>query len=226
MAHILIIDNEVQMRRFLRRELVARGFRVYEASTAQEGIRKAQNLHPYLILQDLSLPDMDGIGVVKTLRSNSSAPIVAFADLRTSAAVPTALESGADDCVIKPFGILELVTRIEVAILQAMRLFPTAYFRNGEICFDPITGKLSAGSETVQLTPTEYAVMRVLVRHSGNVVSYDRLLSEIGRPKGNGGRNLLRVYISKIRSLIENHSGEEALLTTIPGVGYCLRRRN
>jgi two-component system KDP operon response regulator KdpE len=226
MARILVVEKELQLRRFLRRQLSSRGFRVSEVENTEKGITRVRTLHPYLILIDLDYSEGDDLEAVGMFRSGSSAPIICLVGKEKMDAIASILEAGADDCIVKPFGIRELISRIGISLCQAMRVYPQTVFRAGELVLDPIQGTVSAGDTIKHLQPAEYTVLRSLIRHSGEVVPYDRLLSELDGPESHNDRNRLRVYISKIRDIFDDDSHQEEVLVTVPGVGYRLRRRN
>ena len=226
MARILVVEKELQLRRFLKRHLSSRGFKVSEVEDSALGIERIRNLHPYLTLIDLDSFEEDDSATVGMFRSGSSAPIICMVGKNKIAEIASILESGADDCIMKPFGIRELISRIEIALCQAMRVYPRTVFTAGEVVFDPIQGTVSVGNTMKRLQPAEYTVLRSLVRHAGEVVPYERLLCELDGPEGHTDRNRLRVYISKIRDILAGDPHQEDLLVTVQGVGYRFRRRN
>lgn len=226
MARILIVEKDLQLRRLLRKQLSSRGFKTSEAVGFDEGIAKVHTLHPYLILIDLDYIEGDDLEVVHSFRRGSSAPVICLVGKEKTILIASILEAGADDCVVKPFGIRELVSRIEISICQAMRLFPKTTLTEGEIVLDPVNGTVADGKTVTRLQPAEYVLLRALIRHSGEVVPYRRLLSELDGPENQEDRNRLRVYISKIRNIFGKDSQDEELLVTVQGIGYRFRRRN
>ncbi|WP_319561679.1 response regulator transcription factor [Marispirochaeta sp.] len=226
MARILVVEKELQLRRFLRKQLSGRGFKISEVVNVNEGILRVRTLHPYLILIDLDYAESDDLEVIHSFRRGSSAPIVCLVGKEKTMRIASILEAGADDCVVKPFGIRELISRIEISICPAMRLFPRTTLQKGEIVLDPIRGTVAAGNSVTRLQPAEYTVLRALIRHAGDVVPYNRLLSELGGPEKQEDRNRLRVYISKIRNILGKDSQDEELLVTVQGIGYRFRRRD
>ncbi len=203
---MLVVDDEIQIRRFLRAGFELNGFVVHEAGTGAEAIRSA-TLRPIdLVIVDLGLPDMDGSEVVERIRSWSSVPIIVLSVRSTEAQKVRLLELGADDYVVKPFGMAELLARVRVALRRQMRA------ESGEptVKIGPLTIDLAARAVTLNgarltLTPKEYRLLQVLAQHAGNVVTHQHLLKEVWGSVHVHDTHYLRIFVRKLRQKIEPH---------------------
>jgi two-component system, OmpR family, KDP operon response regulator KdpE len=222
---ILVIDDEPQIRRFLRISLVSQGFLVYEAASGREGLELALSEAPDLVLLDLGLPDMDGQAVLDRLRARSQAPIIVVSVRGQEGEKVRALDHGANDYVTKPFGIQELLARIRA--LLRLREAPQGpqegrrYWGHGFV-IDPGERRVWRDGTPVHLTPKEYAVLERLCRHSGRVVTQTQLLREVWGPSHAEDTHYLRIVISKLRQKLGDDPGVQSLLQTEAGVGYRL----
>ena len=220
---VLVVDDEVQIRRFLRTGFELNGFVVHEASNGAEAIRAA-TLRPIdLIIIDLGLPDMDGADVIERIRSWSSMPIIVLSVRSTEAQKVRLLELGADDYIVKPFGMAELLARVRVVLRRQMRAV------NGEpiIKIGPLTIDLSVravllNDKRLALTPKEYRLLQVLAQHAGNVVTHQHLLKEVWGSTHMHDTHYLRIFVRKLRQKIEPHPESPRILVTELGVGYRL----
>ena len=220
---VLVIDDEVQIRRFLRTGFELNGFVVHEAGTGAEGIRAA-TLRPIdIVIVDLGLPDMDGSEVVERIRSWSTVPIIVLSVRSTEAQKVRLLEIGADDYVVKPFGIAELLARVRVALRRQSRA------ASGEpaVTVGPLTIDLAARAVTLDgvrlaLTPKEYRLLQVLAQHAGNVVTHQHLLKEVWGSIHMQDTHYLRIFVRKLRQKIEPNADSPKILATELGVGYRL----
>lgn len=221
---LLLIEDEPQMRRFLRATLLAHGYGVVEASTAREGLAQTSGRNPDLILLDLGLPDGDGLELTTTLRTITRAPIIVISARGKEQDKVTALDRGADDYLTKPFGVAELLARIRAALRHAARSPDTAelVFASGELRVDLERREVTRGRETVHLTPTEYKLLAALVRQAGRVLTHRQLLEEVWGSSYVGQTHYLRVYMAQLRHKLERDPSRPRLLTTEPGVGYRL----
>ncbi|SEL11631.1 response regulator transcription factor [Halomonas daqiaonensis] len=222
---ILVIDDEPQIRRFLRISLVSQGFVVYEAASGHEGLELALKEIPSLVLLDLGLPDMDGQSVLDRLRARSQVPIVVVSVRGQEAEKVRALDHGANDYMTKPFGIRELLARIRA--LLRLREAPQGSpedqrYRNNGLVIDPSERRVCRDGMPVHLTPKEYAVLERLCRHSGRVVTQTQLLREVWGPSHAEDTHYLRIVISKLRQKLGDDSGAQSLLQTEAGIGYRL----
>ena len=219
---VLVIDDEVQIRRLLRVSLEAHDYRVFEASTGQEGIIEAAQRHPDVVLLDLGLPDMDGVTVLKRLREWSSVPIVVLSVRDGEEDKIAALDNGADDYVTKPFSTGELLARLRVAQRHAQPISETAIFRSGHLEMDLTARVVKAQGKEVKLTATEYSLLRLFVQHAGKVLTHRQLLREVWGPNYIEQTHYLRVYIAHLRDKLESEPSRPRLIVTEPGVGYRL----
>lgn len=216
----LIIDDEVQIRRLLRVALEAENYQVHEAENGQQGLVEIANRKPAVILLDLGLPDMDGLEVLKRLREWSEAPVLVLSVRDDEAGKVAALDAGAEDYVTKPFSTPELLARVRAAQRKTRPEEETSVFKNGDLVVD-LTARLvtRAGSE-IKLTATEYALLRLFVRHLGRVLTHRYILREIWGAKSEEHRQYLRVYVTHLRQKIEADPTKPALIRTESGVGY------
>ena len=219
---VLIIDDEPQIRRLLRVTLEASGYRVLEAATGQEGLVQAAQRRPDVILLDLGLPDLEGVEVLKRLREWSRVPVIILSVREHEEDKVGALDAGADDYVTKPFNSAELLARLRAALRHAQPPGADAVFVNGPLQVDLSRRVvLNAGVE-VKLTPTEYALLRLLVVHAGKVLTQGQLLREVWGPNAAGQSHCLRVHIAHLRAKLEADPSAPELIITEPAVGYRL----
>ncbi len=224
-SHILVIEDDSQIRRFLRATLTSQGYQVSEVTGGQDGINQVSLQHPDLIILDLGLPDIDGLEVTKRLREWSNTPIVVISAREREHDKVEALDAGADDYLTKPFGTDELLARIRVALRHAIRLTmgeedPT--FTVGDLRVDMAHRQVYVEENKVHLTPTEYKLLTTLVRHAGKVVTGHQLLKEVWGPSFTKEGQYLRLYMAKLRHKLEKDPTEPRYLITEPGVGYRL----
>jgi two-component system KDP operon response regulator KdpE len=221
---ILIIEDEVQMRRFLRASLTSNGYQVAEAETAEDGLTQAAARNPELILLDLGLPDQDGLVVTQRLREWAKTPIIVISARGREEDKIQALDAGADDYLTKPFGVGELLARIRVALRNAARgELGSSQFSVGELKIDLIRRQVSLKGDEVHLTPIEYKLLAALVKHAGRVITHRQLLREVWGPNSSEQTQYLRVYMGQLRHKLEQNPSRPQFLTTEPGVGYRLR---
>jgi two-component system, OmpR family, KDP operon response regulator KdpE len=222
---VLVIEDEPQMRRFLRGALRAHQYQVVEAATAREGLAQAAGRNPDVVLLDLGLPDVDGLQVTREMRRSSRTPIIVLSARGQEHDKVTALDLGADDYLTKPFAVSELLARIRVA-LRHSALPPGSgadpTFRAGEVRVDLIGRKVFLRDEEAHLTPTEYKLLTTLIRHAGRVVTHRQLLQEVWGANYGDQTHYLRVYMAQLRHKLEQDPTRPRLLTTEPGVGYRL----
>jgi two-component system, OmpR family, KDP operon response regulator KdpE len=222
---ILIIEDDPQIRRFLRATLSAEQYRYHEALTAAEGMAQAQARQPDLILLDLGLPDQDGLEVIRTLRQTSQTPIIVLSARGQEKDKVEALDLGADDFVSKPFAVGELLARIRAALRRAATIRDGSEgtaFRTGDLSVDLDARIVRLGETEVHLTPIEFRLLETLVRHAGKVVTQRQLLVEVWGPQHSEQAQYLRVYMAQLRRKLEADSARPRHLRTEPGVGYRL----
>jgi two-component system KDP operon response regulator KdpE len=223
-AAVVIIEDDPQMRRFLRASLGGQGFRIHEAETGRQGLILAGNRKPDLVILDLGLPDMDGVEVVKSLRQWTGLPIVVLSARSRESDKIEALDAGADDYLTKPFGIGELLARIRAALRRrsAAADAPGAVFTVGELRFDPEARRIWMGDREVHLTPIEFRLFATLVRHAGRVLTYRQLLKEVWGPGHVEHVHYARIYMGMLRQKLEADPARPRYLLTEAGVGYRL----
>ncbi len=219
---ILVIDDEVQIRRLLRVTLEANGYRVWEAATGSDGIVQTAQRRPDVVVLDLGLPDLDGLTVLKRLREWSRVPVLILTVREADDEKVAALDAGADDYVTKPFSTVELLARLRVALRHAQPMPENAVFTHGALEVDLANRRVSVRGAEVKLTPTEYSFLRLLVRNAGRVVTQRQILTEVWGPKALEQTHYLRVYAAHLRDKLESDPTRPELILTEPGVGYRL----
>ena len=221
---VLVIEDEPQMRRFLRTSLQSQGYQVVEAGTGREGLRHAAGYNPDLILLDLGLPDGDGLAVAKVLRSQRKTPIIVLSARGRDEDKVAALDLGADDYLTKPFGLGELLARMRVAQRHA---YPGAaaapVIEAGSLRIDLERRQVYRDGTEVHLTPTEYRLLAALGREAGKVLTHRQLLEEVWGASHAGQTHYLRVYMAQLRHKLEEDAARPVLLITEPAVGYRLK---
>lgn len=223
---IVVIEDDPQMRRFLRTSLSTLKFQVYEADTGRQGLVEAGVRKPDLIVLDLGLPDMDGIEVVKALREWTGLPIIILSARNAEQHKVEALDAGADDYLTKPFGIGELMARIRVALRHSAvnPEYPEdPVFTTGELKVDLIKRLVYVGEREVHLTPIEYRLLSTLVKSAGKVLTHRQLLTEVWGPSYVENSHYLRIYMSQLRQKLEPDPNRMKYLLTESGVGYRLK---
>jgi two-component system, OmpR family, KDP operon response regulator KdpE len=223
---ILLIEDEPQMRRFLRITLQGRGYRLIETPTGQEGLMQAATRNPDVVLLDLGLPDMDGIEVAKRFREWSEVPIIIISARGQEEDKIKALDEGADDYLTKPFGAGELLARIRVALRhRALRHAGQnePVFILDDLRVDLMKRQVFLKDNEVHLTPIEYSLLSVLIKNAGRVVTHTQLLKEVWGPVYAGQTQYLRVYMAQLRRKLETDAARPRFLINEPGVGYRLK---
>jgi two-component system KDP operon response regulator KdpE len=224
-AIVLVIDDEVQIRRLLRVCLERNGYEVAEAATGEEGLSEAIRCHPDAVLLDLGLPDQDGLQVLKRLREWSQAPVLVVSVRGHEDDKITALDNGANDYITKPFSTGELLARLRVVQRVSPAPAAAAAFVSGSLKVDLAARTVKVRGRTVRLTATEYALLVLFVRHAGKVITHGQILREVWGPKEADNIGYLRVYMKYLREKLERNPAEPELLITEPGVGYRLTVR-
>jgi two-component system KDP operon response regulator KdpE len=223
---VLVIEDEAQIRRFLRATLTANGYQMLEAATAQEGLVQAATRQPEVVILDLGLPDLDGLEVTRRLREWTTVPIIVLSARGQESDKVTALDTGADDYLTKPFSVGELLARLRVALRHAARTSqepgePT--FAVGDLRVDLARRQVYIADQQVHLTPIEYKLLTTLVRYAGRVVTHRQLLQEVWGPGYTEASHYLRVYMGQLRHKLEADPARPRYLVTEPGVGYRLK---
>lgn len=226
MKRVLIIDDELQIRRLLKISLGKKDYDVFEAENGLEGLQKIQSVRPDIILLDLNLPDKDGLSVLQEIRSWSSIPVVILSVRNSEEDIISLLNAGADDYLIKPFNTGELIARMNVALRHKLPDPRESIFRTGNLFIDFENRIVKRENHEIKLTPTEYTLLNFLARNSGRIVTQDQLLKELWGPLAQVESGSLRVHILSLRKKIENNSSHPELLVTEPGIGYRLIMKN
>ncbi|MFH1177462.1 MAG: response regulator [Acidobacteriota bacterium] len=221
---VLVADDELGIRRFLRVTLLARGYRVAEAATAGETIEKVATLRPDVVILDLGLPDRDGLEVTRELREWSGVPIVVLSARDKQEDKVRALDLGADDYLTKPFGTEELLARLRVAIRHA-QMRPAeqpAVYRTGGLTVDLARRQVTIEEREIHLTPIEFKLLATLVLNAGKVVTHRHLLRQVWGPEYGDENHYVRVFMAQLRRKIEAEPARPRYIRTEPGVGYRL----
>jgi two-component system KDP operon response regulator KdpE len=223
---VLLVEDEPQMRRFLRAAVAGHGLRLVESETGQDGLSQAATRNPDIILLDLGLPDIDGLEVTRRLREWTLTPIIVISARGQEADKIDALDAGADDYVTKPFAAGELLARIRVALRhreQGLAPPGEALVVLGTVRIDLARRQVLVGDDEVHLTPTEFKLLATLVRNAGKVVTHRQLLKEAWGLAYATQTQYLRVYMGQLRRKLEADPARPKYLITEPGVGYRLR---
>ncbi len=221
---ILVIEDEPQMRRFLKASLESHDYHIVEAVTAREGLTQATGRNPDAILLDLGLPDLDGIELTRRLREWSRTPVIVISARGREQDKIAALDAGADDYLTKPFGLGELLARLRVALRRVAGGDdgePT--FAVGDLKVDLAARLVYRNGAEVHLTPIEYKLLTTLVRHAGKVVTHRQLLKEAWGPNAVEHAHYVRVYMTQLRHKLEEEPSRPRYLLTESGVGYRLK---
>jgi two-component system, OmpR family, KDP operon response regulator KdpE len=220
---ILVVDDEPEIRRFLRASLKVHQNEVFEADTGIKALETMRKYIPDLIILDLGLPDIDGVEVTRRVRGESQVPIIILSVRGRESDKIEALDAGADDYLTKPFGIGELLARIRVVTRRAMQPIQGPLYKVEDLCLDLSGHQVTFAGKDVPLTPTEFDLLRVLIQNAGKVVTHRQLIHKVwGTPYGDESR-LLRVNISNLRRKIEPNPNQPYYILTELGVGYRLR---
>src|SRR5262249_13538000 len=222
---VVLIEDEPQIRRFLRATLAGQGYRLYEATTGADGVIEVGSRQPDVVIIDLGLPDMDGLDVIRRVREWTDVPIIVLAARGPERDKATALDAGADDYVRKPFSAGELLARIRVALRHtagASHEGDDALFNVGDLRVDLVRRQVFVGGKEVHLTPIEYKLLTTLVHHAGKVVTHQQLLRQLCGPSHPQHAHYARVYMAHLRHKLEVEPARPRYLLTEPGVGYRL----
>ena len=219
--HILIIEDEQPIRRFLRASLMSEGYRVTEAVSGTQGLQMAAAQPPDLVILDLGLPDLDGQDVLQRLREWYSAPIIILSAPDQEPQKIKALDHGADDYVTKPFGVGELLARMRTALRHAHRIGPEeTAIAFGDLSIDLAARLVKRHDEVIHLTPLEYKLLVTMARHPGKVLTHRFLLREVWGPLDSQENHYLRVFVASLRRKLEDDPARPKHILTEQGVGY------
>jgi two-component system KDP operon response regulator KdpE len=219
---VLVVEDEPEIRRFLRVSLTSNGYEALEATKGEEAIKLAADARPQVIILDLGLPDIDGSEVAKKLREWSDAPIIVLSARDGENDKVNLLSIGADDYLTKPFGVQELIARIKVALRHASRanMPDEPIFTAGDITINMANRTVHVAGEEVHLTPIEYNLLRILVRNAGKLVPQQQLLRDVWGPGYAKEGHYLRVYMGQLRKKLESDPANPKYVITEPGLGY------
>lgn len=222
LPRILVVDDEPQIQRFLKPALVASDFDVLVAATAREANRLIAETLPDLVILDLGLPDADGKSVIAATRAFSKVPIIVLSARDQETEKVAALDLGADDYIEKPFGIAELLARIRSALRRPAQDFagPKEIYAFDGLSIDPTTRNVISAGHSVHLTPKEFDLLLLLVRHAGRVLTHRQLLTKVWGPAHTDDVQYLRVAIAQLRAKIEREPSQPRWILNEPAVGY------
>jgi two-component system KDP operon response regulator KdpE len=222
---ILVIEDDPQIRKFLRTSLSAEHFRLREASTAAQGLQMAKDRPPEVILLDLGLPDLDGVEVIRQVRQwTPLLPIIVLSVRSDELDKIAALDAGADDYVTKPFAVGELLARLRVVFRRSRppQTEGSDVFRVGNIEVDTLRRRVTVAGQEVHLTRIEYKLLEVMIRHADRVLTHSQLLNDVWGPNQEEQAHYIRVYMTQLRRKLEQDPARPRYLRTEPGVGYRL----
>ena len=220
---VLIVDDEPAIRRFLRVTLTAQNYDIVEAASGQEALAKTTAEKPDIIVLDIGLPDINGIEVTGLLRKWTQIPIIILSVRGAESDKIAALDAGADDYLTKPFSVGELLARLRANLRRATKTNSEPVFTSGNLKVDLSRRLISVSGSEIQLTPTEYELLRVLVTHAGKVLTHHFLLREVWGAEYGEEFHMLHVNISNLRRKIEPDTARPKFIITEPGVGYRLK---
>ncbi|MDR3561104.1 MAG: response regulator [Negativicutes bacterium] len=220
--HILIIDDEPQIRKLLKVSLEAHGYQTYETATGQDGINLAAMHRPDLVIVDLGLPDMEGREVVVRIREWSQMPIIVLTVRDQEQGKIETLDAGADDYLTKPFSVGELMARMRVALRRAVTAENEPVVTCGDLVIDLLRRSVTVRKQEVKLTPTEYEILKILARYPGRVITHNQLLKSVWGNSCSDDTHYIRIYIGQLRRKIEADPAQPRYIITESGVGYRL----
>jgi two-component system, OmpR family, KDP operon response regulator KdpE len=222
---VVLIEDEPQIRRFLRAALTGHGYRLFEAGSGEDGLIEAATRQPDLVILDLGLPDLDGLGVLARLREWTSVPVIVLSARGQERDKIAALDGGADDYVSKPFSVGELLARMRAALRRRDQVGEGAAattFVVGDLSVDLARRHVLVGDKEIHLTPIEYKLLTTLIRHAGKVLTHRQLLKEVWEHAHTEDSQNLRFYVAQLRRKLEAVPARPRYLLTEPGVGYRL----
>ena len=219
---VLVIDDEVQIRRLVQLTLESAGYKVLKAETGEEGVRRAAMDRPDIVVLDLGLPDMDGRAVLKELRAWATIPVIVLSVRNSESEIIACLDAGADDYLIKPYRSGELLARVRTAIRHQPTVQTESVFKTGNLTVDLAARTVKKSDTTVKLTATEYNLLALFVRNAGKVLTHRYILEQIWGPKFVEETEYTRVYAGQLRKKIEDDPSNPKLLLTESGIGYRL----
>jgi two-component system, OmpR family, KDP operon response regulator KdpE len=219
---VLVVDDERSIRRFLKASLGSQ-FVILEATNGEEALTAVATEHPDIVILDLGLPDIDGVEVTRRLREWTQIPIIIVSVREQEQDKIAALDAGADDYLTKPFGVGELMARLRVALRRSAQTDNEPVFSSGKLVVDMNQREVRVDGQVISLTPTEYDLLRTLIKHAGKVLTHDQLLRAVWGTAYESETHMLQVNISNLRRKIEQDPARPAYIVTEPGVGYKLK---
>jgi len=221
-AHILVVDDEIEIIRVLQRSLIAHGYKVFTARSGEEAIEVAAQRRPDLMLLDLVLPGMSGLEVCQRIRMESNLPIIILSVKDAEEDRVRALDMGADDYILKPFGMNEVLARVRVALrhMAQVQVGTEPHFQLGPLSIDFAGRRVQLNGDSVPLTPTEYDLLKVFITHRGKILTRQMLLAQVWGAEAHSRAHSLHVYVAQVRRKIEPQPDQPRFILTIPGVGY------
>lgn len=220
---VLVVDDEPEIRRFLRASLKTHRHDLFEAATGTSAIKLIREAHPDLIILDLGLPDMDGVEVIRSVRLWSNIPIIILSVRSREADKIEALNAGADDYLTKPFGVGELLARIRVVMRRVGNTGSQPFYKVGDLILDLDRRQVTVAGKEIELTPTEFEILSLLIQNAGKVVTQRQIIHKVWGTAYENESRLLRVNISNLRRKIEPDSNQPCYILTELGVGYRLK---
>jgi len=221
-AKILVIDDEIEIRRLLKVGLTAHGYDFLEAANGRDGIYQVAVARPDIVILDMGLPDLEGLAVVSQIREWSQIPIIILSVRGQDNDKVNALDLGADDYLTKPFSMSELLARVRVAMRHQGNLKDEPVIQIADLWIDLSRRQVKVAGTDIHLTPTEYDLLKILVSNAGKVVTHRHMLTAIWGNNGQDNAQYLRIYISQLRKKIEKDPNQPKYILTEPGVGYRL----
>jgi two-component system KDP operon response regulator KdpE len=225
MPRILVIDDEPQIRKFMRISLTANGYEVIEAENAAQGIEAARTRQPDMVILDLGLPDLDGQEVISAVREGSDVPIIVLSVRAQEMDKVEALDRGANDYVVKPFGVSELMARVRAVMRQRGPKETEGVVEAGGIRIDLTRRVVSRGAEELHLSKKEWELLELFARSPDHVLTHKHILKAVWGPAHTDDTAYLRVYVNQLRQKLEADPSQPVLIVTEPGVGYRLKGR-
>ncbi len=220
---VLVVDDEPEIRRFLRASLKAHQHEIHEADTGESAIHAIREMHPDLVILDLGLPDMDGVEVIRQVRSWNQVPVIILSVRNREEDKIEALNAGADDYLTKPFGVGELLARIRVAMRRVGNTGSLPVYQVGDLVLNLTQRQVTAAGKEIDLTPTEFDLLSVLIQNPGKVVTQRQLIQKVWGAAYEEDSRLLRVNISNLRRKIEPEPNQPCYILTELGIGYRMK---
>jgi two-component system, OmpR family, KDP operon response regulator KdpE len=221
-AVVFVVDDEIQIRRFLKMSLTSYGYIVEEAQNGEEALLMLPAMRPDIVILDLGLPDMDGLDFLKRVREWSDVPVIILTVRDSEDDKIALLDAGADDYLTKPFGTGELLARVRVALRHKKIGADEAVFQSGELKIDYSKRVVTLSDAEIKLTPTEYSFLTMLSKNAGKVVTQTQIMKELWGPNLTDETQYLRIYVLQLRRKIEKDPSNPKIIITEPGVGYRL----